>query len=66
MICRHMFRNSAVSPLPSIQTPMRSNAVMNVKDFDDRVGYSYIRLASDELVRDGGLFPFRQFIMGSR
>ena len=49
----HMFRNSAVLPLSAIQTAVGCNAVVIVKDFNNRVGYPYIHLAFDVFVRNG-------------
>lgn len=60
---------------------MRGNAVVIVKNPNNGIGYPDIYLAFDESVRDGvwhpvngyviiemngGLFPFRQFMRGSR
>lgn len=49
----HMFRDSAVLPLPAIQTPVGSNAVVIIEDLDNSVGYPHVHLTLDELVRDG-------------
>ena len=49
----HMFRNGAVLPLSAIQTVVGSNAVVIVKDFDNRVSYPHIHLAFDVFVRNG-------------
>ena len=37
-----MFHDSAVLPLPAIQTPVGGNAVVIIKDFDNSVGYPHI------------------------
>ena len=42
MIGGHMFHDSAVLPLPAIQTPVGGNAVVIIKDFDNSVGYPHI------------------------
>ena len=50
VISGRMLRNRVVLSLSAIQTAVGSNAVVVVKDFDNRVGYLHIHLVFDVFV----------------